>query len=100
MPERKHEPDGNRAFAFLHELAGHIVDGRNMVSIHRMAKAETVGKKGGAQQYREMTEGQDRPEPRRSIEYDQDQYKECSADFRRHHFPRRLFRSPHALGRG
>jgi hypothetical protein len=43
-----------------------------MVSIHRMAKAETVGKKGGAQQYREMTEGQDRPEPRRSIEYDQD----------------------------
>jgi hypothetical protein len=43
-----------------------------MIGIHRMAKPETVGKKGGAQQNRKMTEGHDRPQPSRSIEYNQD----------------------------
>ncbi len=48
------KPNSNRPFAFLHELAGHIIDGGNMVSIHRMTKSKTVGKKRGPQQHRKM----------------------------------------------
>ena len=48
MSQGKHEPDGDRPLAFLHQLAGHIVDGGNMVGIHRMPKAKTVGQKRSA----------------------------------------------------
>ena len=48
MSEGEHEADADRPLAFLHQLAGHIIDGGDMVSIHRVAKAETVGQKRGA----------------------------------------------------
>ena len=72
MPQGKHEPHGNRPFAFLHQLAGHIIDRGNMVSIHRMTKSKTVGKKRGAQQHREMAQGKNGPQPGRSVEDQQD----------------------------
>ena len=44
VAQRKHKADGNRALALLHELARDVVDGRNVVGIHRVAQAKAVGR--------------------------------------------------------
>ena len=40
MAEREKEPDGDGALAFLHQLARHVVDGRDMVGVDGVAQAE------------------------------------------------------------
>ena len=47
VTEREQEAHRHWALAFLHQLSGHIIDGRDMVSIHGMPK--TIGTRKFAQ---------------------------------------------------
>ena len=62
MTEREVKADGNGAFALLHQLASDVVDGGNVIGVHRVAQAERVGEERGAQEQRvrrrEEEEGQ------------------------------------------
>ena len=49
MAEGEEEPDSDRLLSLLHQLAGHVVDGGNMVGIDRMAKAKAVGQEACAE---------------------------------------------------
>ena len=77
MAEREHEADGDRALAFLHELAGNVVDGGNVVGVDGVAEAEAVCEQGGAEQEGVVAEGDGGPEPRAGIE---DEEKSVDAD--------------------
>ena len=72
MAQRKHEPDRDRAFALLHQFAGDIVDGGDVVGVHRMPQAETIGEQGGAEQQGIMTKRNQRPKPGGRVEQQQD----------------------------
>ena len=63
VAEREHEADSDRTLAFLHQLARHIVDGRNMVGVHGVAQAEAVGEKRRSQQQRIVAKRESRPKP-------------------------------------
>ena len=43
VADREPETNADRAFALLHQLAGDVVDGGNVVRIYGVAQAETVG---------------------------------------------------------
>ncbi len=58
MAEREEEADADRALAFLHQLAGDVVDGGDMVGIDGVTQAEAVGQQRGAEQHRMLAEGQ------------------------------------------
>ena len=49
MPERKHEPHGDRTFSLLHQLPGDIVDGGDVVGIDSVPKPQTISEKCGAE---------------------------------------------------
>ncbi len=68
VAEREHEADGDGALAFLHELAGDVVDGGDVVGVDGVAEAEAVGEQRGAEQERIVAEGDDGPEPGAGIE--------------------------------
>src|SRR5947209_19702549 len=40
MTEREKEPDGDRSFPFLHKLAYHIVDRRDVIGVDGVTQAE------------------------------------------------------------
>jgi hypothetical protein len=68
MAEGEHQAHGHRLFSLLHELAGHIVDGGNVVGINGVAQSETVGEKRGAEKDGKAVKGQERPCPGGEIE--------------------------------
>src|SRR5260370_5462344 len=41
MPKRKKKADGDRSFAFLHQLTSYIVDRCNVISVHRRSEEHT-----------------------------------------------------------
>src|SRR6202044_457351 len=63
VAEREEEAYGDGAFAFLHELAGDVVDGGDVVGVYGVAEAEAVGEKGGSEKHGEAVEGEDGPGP-------------------------------------
>ena len=67
MAERKEQADRNRPLAFLHQLARHVVDRRDVVGIDRVAQAERVGEERGADQHRVVVECDQRPNPGQHI---------------------------------
>ena len=67
MAERKEEADGNGPLALLHQLARDVVDGRDVVGIDGVAKAERVGEECGADQDRIIMESDQRPNPGQHI---------------------------------
>ena len=71
VSQRKHKPDSYWALALLHELASHVINGRDVVCIHGVAKPKTVSEKCGAQQHRIMLKSDHRPRPCRHIENSQ-----------------------------
>jgi hypothetical protein len=50
VPEREHQPHSNRTLAFLHQFAGDVVDGSDVVDIDSMAKTETACEKRRSKQ--------------------------------------------------
>ena len=52
MAERKEEANTNGALALLHQIAGNVVDRRNMIGVDRVAQAERIGKQGRSEQDR------------------------------------------------
>jgi hypothetical protein len=73
--EREKEADRGRAPPFLHQLARHIVDRRDMVGIDRMAQPQPIGEEGSAQQHRLRMEQEKRPAPGRKIDGGQQRVK-------------------------
>ena len=71
MAERKEEADADRALTLLHELAGDVVDRRDMVGVDRVAQAERIGKQRRSQQDRLTSQGDERPDPDENIAADQ-----------------------------
>ncbi len=71
MPERKEQADAERLLALLHQLARHIVDGGDVVGVHRVAQAEAVSEEGGSQQDRIVVEGCEGPGPDGDVDGDQ-----------------------------
>ena len=63
MSERKEEANADRTLTLLHELAGDVIDRRNMIGVHRVAQAERVGQQGRAKQNRPRVESDERPDP-------------------------------------
>ena len=59
------EAHGHRALALLHQLAGDVVDGRDVVGVHGVPQTEAVGQQRGAEQHRLMAKDQERPGPHR-----------------------------------
>ncbi len=72
VAERKEEADADRTLALLHELAGDVVDRRDMVGVDRVAQAERIGQQRRAEQDRPSPEDDERPEPDENIAGDQD----------------------------
>ena len=72
MTEREEEPDRDRTFALLHQLARDVVDRGNMIRINRVAQPETVREERRAQQHRAISEGNERIEPGGNVERDQE----------------------------
>ena len=68
VAEGKHEAHGDGALALLHQLAGDVVDGGDVVGVDGMAEAEAVGEEGGAEKDGETVKGDDCPEPRTDVE--------------------------------
>ena len=68
VAEGEHESDGDGALALLHELAGDVVDGGNVVGVDSVAQAEGVREEGGAEQDGIVVEGENGPEPGGSVE--------------------------------
>ena len=68
MTEREEEPDGHGPPALLHELAGDVVDGGDMVGVDGVAEAEAPGEQPGAEQQRLGVEDDERKGPSRDIE--------------------------------
>jgi hypothetical protein len=52
MAQRKEEGDADGTFPLLHQLARHVVDGRNMIGIDGVAQPERVGEQRRRQQQR------------------------------------------------
>jgi len=48
MPQRQEEADRDWTFSFLHELAGHVVDRRDVIRIEAVTKAEAAGENGSS----------------------------------------------------
>src|SRR5215813_3481194 len=56
MSEREEQAGGQRLLAVLHELAGDVVDGRDVVGIDRVPQAEAIGQEARAEQHRMIME--------------------------------------------
>ena len=52
VAERKEKADPDRTLALLHELAGDVVDRRDMVGVDCMAQAERIGQQRRAKEDR------------------------------------------------
>ena len=71
MAERKEEADRDRPLPFLHQLAGHIVDGGDMIGVERVAQTEGVGEHRRAEQDRVVAKRRKGPKPGGDIRPDQ-----------------------------
>ena len=71
MPDREPESDRNRTLPVLHQLAGHIVDRRNMIGINRVTQAQPPGKHGGAEHQRLCMKQAECPDPDANVGGDQ-----------------------------
>jgi hypothetical protein len=71
MANREPEADADRPLALLHQLAGDVVDGRDMIGIDGVAQTETVGQKRSAYQQGMVAERQQCPRPDSDIYDDQ-----------------------------
>lgn len=71
VPERKHKADSNRSFALLHQLARYIVDCRDVICIHRVAKTKAVCEKCGPKKHRVVMKSGECPKPCTEIERQQ-----------------------------
>ena len=65
VAEREEEPDADRPLAVLHQLAGGVVDGRDVVGVDGVAEPEGVGEEGRRQQDRVLDRRDQREEPTR-----------------------------------
>ncbi len=57
--------------ALLHQLAGDIVDGGDVVRVHRVTQAQGIGQGGGAEQNRMIVERRQGPQPSGQIRQQQ-----------------------------
>ena len=73
VAEREEQADADGPAAFLHQLAGHVVDRRDMIGVEGVSQAETVGERRRAQQHRIIVEGDDRPQPCGGVGDEQEQ---------------------------
>ena len=64
MAEREEEADRDRPLAVLHQLAGDVVDRRDVVGVDRMPQPERVGEKRRAEQHRVARGRRRAPRPR------------------------------------
>ena len=71
MAERKEEADRDRPLPLLHQLAGHVVDGGDMIGVERVAQAEGVGEHRRAEEDRVIAKRGKGPKPRGDIRPDQ-----------------------------
>ena len=72
VAERKEKADADRTLALLHELAGDVVDRRDMVGVDCVAQAERIGQQRRAEEDRPRFKDDERPEPDDNITSDQD----------------------------
>ena len=68
MPECEEEADGNGPPALLHERAGDVVDGGDVVGIDRVPEPEAPGEKSRAEEERLPAERHERGDPGRDVE--------------------------------
>ena len=67
MADREPQPDCDRTLAVLHQLAGDVIDRRDMVGIDGMAQPERVGQRCRSEQQRIVAEAEIGPQPDRDI---------------------------------
>ena len=75
VAEREEKSDGDRAPPFLHQLAGDVVDRRDVVGVEGMPQPEAVGEEGRAKKKRIVMKRRERPQPDGDIGGDEDRIK-------------------------
>ena len=71
MAEREPQTDRQRPAPLVHQLAGDVVDGGDVVGVEGVAQAERVGERRRGEQRRVASEGHEGPHPGREIGADQ-----------------------------
>ena len=75
MPQREPRANGKRPLPLLHHFAGHVVDRRDMVGVHRVAQTITPGQQAGGHQRAAAAERRKRPAPGQQIGGNQCQHQ-------------------------
>ena len=70
MAQREEEADSDRPLVLLHQFPGHVVDGRDMVGVHGVPQAATVGQQAHAQGGRVVVEKGQRQSPDNDVQAD------------------------------
>jgi hypothetical protein len=63
MPEREEKTDADRAFPLMHQLAGGVVDRRDMIGVDCMAQPKAIRQERGPKQHRVAAKCSNRPKP-------------------------------------
>ena len=83
VPEREPESDAERPLALVHQLAGRVVDRRDVIGVERMAKPERVCEAGYADPEALVVGGHDEQDEHREAEDVQRDHGEHQAALRR-----------------
>jgi len=63
MTQGEEQAHRHGSFSFLHQFAGHVVDGRDMIGIEGVSKTEAVSEHGRSQKNREIMKSNECPGP-------------------------------------
>src|SRR5215471_638104 len=75
MAKGKEKAHGKRTFTFLHELSRHVVDRRNVISMHSMPKTKSVSQESGPEENWFIIEREKPPNPCSCVEATQETIK-------------------------
>ncbi len=73
MTQREKEANGDGTLVLLHQLAGDIVNGSNMIGIDGMAETVAPGKQRRSEEHGIVVKRQDRVEPTTYISCEQEE---------------------------
>jgi hypothetical protein len=80
-PSEKKKSDADGPFAFLHQLARHVVNRRDMIRIHGVTQTKRVSQKRRAEQNWMIMKSDQRPNPRAEVDADEQRIHEKSPAF-------------------
>src|SRR5579863_5119322 len=68
MTDGEKEADRDRPLPILHQLAGDVIDGRDVIGVNGVAETEAVDEERDAKRRRAIVKGEERPNPGADIQ--------------------------------